>query len=92
MALRDRDRAPKPVSAGDIPSPVEDGYDFVQSLGKMVDEVMRHSRDGSAVKALSVDSERRLEGDPEPITPPDPVPDGSDTGTRGADPEDFATR
>lgn len=94
MALRKRVQG-EPIEEHEtaLPPPVEEGYDFVQSLGKVVDEAMRHSRDGAAVEtSLSTSSEKLLEPDPEPITPPGPVPDGDDVGTRGADPEDFETK
>lgn len=77
----------------EIPTPVRDGYEHVQSLGRFVDDLMRHSRDGEEGGALRVDGQPGdSDGDPEPITPPEPVPQGDDIGTRGADPETLESK
>ncbi len=75
-----------------IPPPVEDGHDFVQSLGGVVDELMRHARDGRAGRPSNMWAERPLEDDPEPIAPPAPVPGGNDEGLRNSDPDDVETK
>lgn len=94
MALRSKtNRSPGPKPVERVPAPVEEGYGFVQSLGKWIDEAMGHSRDGAVAEdTLRAASERESDQDPEPITPPEPVPDAEETGTRGADPETFETK
>lgn len=88
MAIRNQQDAGPPPADAAVPPPVADGYDDVQSLGRLVDEMMRHSKDGAAINVQPLG---RLtdpgEGDPEPIAPPEPVPDGDDLEPRGADRE-----
>lgn len=96
MAIQSRDANESvPGQHIEIPDPVPGGYDHVQSLGHVVDELMRHSRDGESVVAVSEldpKSEDPDPNDPEPITPPPPVPGGDESATRGADPETFETK
>lgn len=90
MAVRKRDDVrSEPVST--VPTPVRDGYAFVQSLGTLVDEAMGHTRDGKSIGAFEA-VERPTQGDPEPLEPPAPVPDGDESGTRGANPEVGGTK
>lgn len=94
MAIRkDKEEAiPSPADVS-VPPPVAGGYANVQSLGRLVDEMMHHSDDGKAVEAFSSSSDRDASSDdPEPVTPPPPVPEGDDHGTRGADQEPFETK
>lgn len=92
MAIRKKD-AP-PLDEGDVavPPAVSDGYDFVQSLGGIVDELMRHSHDGETARPSDIRAERPLDDDPEPIAPPSPVPAGDDEGLRNSDPDDVETK
>ena len=85
MAVRkDKEEAMPPSADASVPPPVAGGYANLQSLGHLVDEMMRHSDDGEAVGALLTNPDRDIPSDdPEPITPPPPVPDGEDQGTRG---------
>ncbi len=62
-----------------IPPPVKNGYAFIQSLGRFVDELMRHSRDGERSGISDLSAKERPEDDPEPIEPPPPVPGGTET-------------
>lgn len=90
MALRKREEVPREPSPA-VPPPVGDGYDFVQSLGGVIDDAMGHARDGKSVKAYEV-LERPIQGDPEPIELPPPVPDGGEISTRGAGPDNLETK
>lgn len=93
MAIRKSEREQTPTPELQVPGPVGDGYDYVQSLGRVIDDLMGHSRDGEKVGAFrSEDRPGDPEGDPEPVTPPELVPQGDDIGTRGADPETFETK
>lgn len=71
LAIRKSEHEQTPTPVLQVPAPIGDGYDYVQSLGCVIDDLMGHSRDGEKVGALR--SENRP-GDPDPTTPPEPVP------------------
>jgi len=89
LAIRKSEHEQTPTPVLQVPAPVGDGYDYVQSLGCVIDDLMGHSRDGEKVGALR--SENRP-GDPDPITPPEPVPQGDDIGTKNSVSETFETK
>ena len=92
MAIRKKEATVLDEGYTAVPPPVKDGYDFVQSLGGIVDELMGHSRDGKASEPSGMWAERPLDDDPEPIAPPAPVPGGDEEGLRNSDPDDLETK
>lgn len=89
-----------PRSDIQLPPPVPDGTYVVEDLGRFVNWVTRAHRtqeriDREIVESGVMMSEREWEsqgGDPEPVEPPPPIPDGDDIGTRGGRPEDYETK
>ena len=69
-----------------IPPPVEDGIQYLESLGPLVDRLMgdKRARDHADREVAKLVGETPPPEEPEPIEPPPPVED-NDTITRGAD-------
>jgi hypothetical protein len=68
-----------------IPPPVEDGTDELESLGTFIDNLLGAGRDHRAVLATMeslIDRDHEPK-DPPPVEAPSPVPDGTETETRG---------
>lgn len=72
-----------------IPQPVEGGTEYLESLGRFIDDLMgdsrrQHATDRESASLFLRDDE--MPEDPEPSEPPPPVPGGNEDVTRGAKP------
>ena len=75
--------------AARIPRPVEGGTEYLESLGRFVDDLMGDSRRRERAR-LELEPlllrEDEMPQDPPPSQPPPPVPGGTDEESRGKAP------
>ena len=72
--------------ASRIPRPVDGGIEYLESLGRFVDDLMGDSRRRKRARAdlePFLLREDEMPEDPPPSEPPPPVPGGTDTESRG---------
>ena len=80
------DKAHEPEPAP-VPPPVEDGIEYLESLGPLIDRLMgdKRARDHADREVAKLVGNTPPPAEPDPIEPPPPVED-NDIITRGADP------
>src|SRR5436853_7849747 len=76
-----------------IPPPFSDGIEYVESLGRWVDNLfgdrrIQRAADRSMAQVVGPQDEP---DEPELVEPPDPVPDGTETLTRNDEPDESLT-
>ncbi len=87
-----REEAPaeEEIAPSRVPRPVDGGIDYVESLGRFVDNLMGDARAIRAAERHLAPLTLRADempDDPEPSEPPPPVPDATEVITRGDSPE-----
>ncbi len=72
-----------------MPPPVPDGIEYMESLGRWVDNLLGDARIQAAADREIAESggDTAAPPDPPPAEPPPPVEDGNDVISRGADPD-----
>lgn len=72
-----------------IPRPVEGGTEYLEGLGRFIDDLLGDSRLRARTRAELepfLMKEEEMPDDPPPSEPPPPVPDGTEDVTRGEKP------